>query len=218
MITTQNTEPSLHYLVRPPKIKTENPPLLLLLHGVGGNEQNLFSFANSLPEKFLVVSVRGPLTLGSNSYAWFRVDFSTGRPIINEKEAEAARKSIIQFLDELKHKEKFDAKNVYMMGFSQGGIMSYSTALTEPEKIAGIAVMSGRLLPEVKPLIASNERLAKLKVYVSHGKQDNVLQVQYAYDAVEYLKTKGIHPEFHEYSESHTINREMLADVNTWLK
>lgn len=218
MITTQDTKPSLHYLVRPPKIKTENPPLLLLLHGVGSNEQNMFSFASSLPDKYLVVSVRGPLTLGPNSYAWFNVRFSGGGSIINEKEAENARKSIVQFLEDLKLKENYDHHKVYLMGFSQGGIMSYSTALTAPEKIAGIAVMSGRLLPEVKPLIANNERLSKLKVYISHGKQDSVLQVQYAYDAIEYLKTKGINPEFHEYSEDHTINKEMLADVNKWLK
>lgn len=218
MNTIQNTEPSLHYLVRPPKIKTEKPPLLLLLHGVGGNEQNMFSFANELPDEFLVISARGPLTLGTNSYAWFTVNFSNGRPIINEKQSENARVAILEFIQDLKSKEKFDEKNVFLMGFSQGGIMSYSTALTAPEKIKGIVVMSGRLLPEVKPLIASNERLSKLKVYIAHGSQDNVLQIQYAYDAFDYLKTKGIAPEFNEYNEDHTINLSMLSDVKNWLK
>lgn len=218
MIPSQNDEPSLHYLVRPPKIKSDNPPLLLFLHGVGGNEQNLFSLADSFPDNYLVVSARGPLTLGQNSYAWFNVNFSNGKPIINEKEAEASRKVILKFLDELKHKESYDAKNVYLMGFSQGGIMSYSTALTEPEKIAGIAVMSGRLLPEVKPLIASNTRLSKLKVYISHGTQDNVLPVQYAYDAIDYLQSKGVKPEFKEYPNGHSITQEMLSDVIKWLK
>lgn len=75
MNTTQNTKPSLHYLVGPPKIKTGNPPLLLLLHGVRSNEQNMFSFANSLPDKYLVVSAREPLTFSTNSYSWFTVDF-----------------------------------------------------------------------------------------------------------------------------------------------
>ncbi|PWA07299.1 alpha/beta hydrolase [Flavobacterium psychrotolerans] len=217
MITSQEAKPTLFYLVRPPKIQTGKPPLLILLHGVGGNEQDMFSLANSLPEKFLVVSVRGPLTLGPDSYAYFRVDFSTGRPIINEKEAESARVSILRFLEDLKQKETFDEKKVYLMGFSQGGIMSYSVALTEPEKIKGIVVMSGRLLPEIKPLVAINERLSKLKVYISHGSQDNVLQVQYAYDAVNYLKAKGISPLFHEYLESHTISEAMLKDVTIWL-
>jgi phospholipase/carboxylesterase len=217
MITTQNSEPSLHYLVRAPKTKTDNPPLLLLLHGVGSNEQNMFSFADALPDKYKVVSVRGPLTLGNGSYAWFQVQFGSNGPVINEEQAENARKEIIRFIDDLKTVEKFDSNQVYLMGFSQGGIMSYSVALTEPEKVKGIAVMSGRLLPEIKPLVVSEDRLKKLKIFVSHGKQDPVLQYGYAEDAVAYLKSKKLQPDFHTYNELHTINRKMLADVTSWL-
>ncbi|MFV8325009.1 alpha/beta hydrolase [Flavobacterium sp. ZS1P14] len=208
----------LRYLVRQPKIKIIHPPLLLLLHGVGGNEQNLFSFANDLPENCLVVSARGPLTLGPESYAWFQVNFSTGGPQINEQQAEDARVTILDFIESLKNELDFDDKQVYLMGFSQGGIMSYSAALTAPEKIKGIAVMSSRLLPEVKPLIADEKRLEKLQIFISHGKQDAVLQIPFATDAVAYLQTKGLNPEFHQYDEGHTINKQMFDDVNLWLK
>jgi phospholipase/carboxylesterase len=210
-------QPMLHYLVRQPKVKTAHPPLLLLLHGVGGNEQNLFSFADALPDNYLVVSARGPLTLGANSYAWFQVDFTSGRPQINEKQAEAARVTILEFIESLKKNLDFDEKQVYLMGFSQGGIMSYSVALTEPEKIKGIAVLSGRLLPEVKPLVADEKRLAKLKIFVSHGKQDQVLHFPFATEAVDYLKSKGLNPDFHQYDEGHTVNQQMLDDVIKWL-
>ncbi|WKL49260.1 alpha/beta fold hydrolase [Flavobacterium pectinovorum] len=209
---------ALHYLVRQPKTKTQNPPLLLLLHGVGGNEQNLFSFANELPDNFLVVSARGPLTFGPDSFAWFQVNFTGGYPQINEQQAEAARVTILDFIESLKSELDFDEKQVYLMGFSQGGIMSYSVALTEPEKIKGIAVMSARLLPEVKPLIADEKRLEKLKVFISHGKQDAVLHFPFATDAVSYLQNKGITPEFHQYDEGHTISKKMFDDVNLWLK
>jgi phospholipase/carboxylesterase len=209
---------TLHYLVRPPKTKATKPPLLLLLHGVGGNEKNLFLFANELPDNFLVVSARGPLILGPESFAWFQVNFTGGHPQINEQQAEAARLTILDFIESLKNEIDFDYKQVYLMGFSQGGIMSYSVALTEPEKIKGIAVMSGRLLPEVKPLIADEKRLEKLKVFISHGTQDAVLHFPFATDAVAYLQTKGIHPEFHQYDEGHTINKQMFDDVNLWLK
>ena|SRR6218665_565807 len=207
----------LHYLIRQPKIRTENPPLLILLHGVGGNEQNLFSFAPDLPEKFVVVSARGPLTFGANSFAWFQVDFSSGKPQINEQQAENARKMLIDFIEDLKTEITFDAKEVYLMGFSQGGIMSYSVALTAPEKVKGIAVMSGRLLPEIKPLIADEKRLKKLKIFISHGKHDSVLNYQYATDALEFLKTKNLNPEFHSYEEGHTVNKQMFDAVNHWL-
>ena len=90
IMNSSKEQPKLHYLVRQPKTKKTNPPLVLLLHGVGGNEQNLFSFANDLPDNFLVVSVRGPLTLGPESFAWFQVNFTSGHPQINEQQAEAA--------------------------------------------------------------------------------------------------------------------------------
>lgn len=218
IMNSSKEKTTLHYLVRQPKIKTTHPPLLLLLHGVGGNEQNLFSFANALPDNYLVVSARGPLILGPESFAWFQVNFTSGHPQINEQQAEAARVTILDFIESLKNKLDFDDKQVYLMGFSQGGIMSYSVGLTEPEKIKGIAVMSGRLLPEVKPLIANEKRLDKLKVFISHGRQDAVLQFPYATDALAYLQTKGVNPEFHQYDEGHTVNKQMFDDVNFWLK
>lgn len=216
MIDTQH--PKLHYLVRQPKVKTERTPLVVLLHGVGSNEQNMFSLAEAMPENFLVVSARGPLTRGNGGYAWFQVQFSTERSIINEAQAEQARKDILSFIEDLKTVEDFDPAQVYLLGFSQGGIMSYSTYLTEPEKIAGIAVMSGRLLKEIKPLMAPDERLKNINIFVSHGTQDHVLTFQYAIDATEYLTSRGIHPKFHQYNEDHTISPKMLNDVVNWLK
>jgi phospholipase/carboxylesterase len=210
-------EPSLHYLVRQPKIKMKKPPLIILLHGVGSNEQNMFSFADALPDKYKVVSARGPLTFGNGSYAWFQVQFGPNGSVINEEQAENARKEIIRFIDDLATVEEFDTNHVYLMGFSQGGIMSYSVALTEPEKVKGIAVMSGRLLPEIKPLVVSEDRLKKVRIFVSHGKQDPVLKYGYAEDAVAYLKSKELQPDFHTYDEVHTINKQMLDDVNLWL-
>lgn len=217
MIAPSATGTQLHYKVRPPRTTGAKPPLLLLLHGVGSNEQDLFSLADQLPGKYLVVSARGPLTLAPNSFAWFHVSFSTGRPVINQEEAESARKTIIQFIEALRKEQDFNEQEVYLMGFSQGGIMSYSVALTAPEKVKGIAVMSGRLLPEVKPLAAPDNRLQKVKIFVSHGTSDPVLPYQYALDAVEYLKSHGLHPDLHTYQDAHTINAQMLADVVKWL-
>lgn len=211
-------ETLLHYIVREPKIKQDNPPLLILLHGVGSNEKDLFSFADQLPDNYLVISARAPYEISPGSYAWYEVDFSSGKPVINKEKAEKSRSILVQFINQLKEKHKFDDRRVYLCGFSQGAIMAYSVGLTRPDKIKGIAVLSGRLLEEVKPLIKQSEALSKLKVFISHGTQDNVLPVHYANEASAYLKGLGISPDYKEYPEGHTISSGMLDALAEWLR
>jgi len=209
---------SLVYLVRKPTTETENTPLLLLMHGVGSNEQDLFSLAQHLPDNFLIISARGPFSIGSNSFAWFQVSFSTGVPVIDYTQAENSRNTIIQFIESLKTQFLFNENEIYVGGFSQGGIMSYSVGLTRPDLIKGIAVMSGRLLKEVKPQIASPEALKNLQVYISHGTSDNVLSIEYAREANAFLKTSNISPTYKEFEGGHTVTNEMLLSLIDWLK
>jgi len=107
---------------------------------------------------------------------------------------------------------------VYLCGFSQGAIMSYSVGLTQPDKINGMAIMSGRLLEDVKPFIKDSAQLANLKVFVSHGNNDQVLGVHYATESVAYLKQKGLNPTFKIYPDGHTISAAMLKDLVSWLE
>ncbi|MES2141047.1 MAG: esterase [Bacteroidota bacterium] len=207
----------LKYLVRQPQIQTAKPPVLILLHGVGSNEQDLFSFADQLPAKYLVVSARAPITLAEGSYAWYQVDFSTGKPLINSEQEEKSRNIIIQFITDLKKDFSFDEKQVYLGGFSQGAIMAYSVGLTRPDLIHGIVVLSGRLLEEVKPLIASKEKLGQLKVFISHGTNDQMLGIHYARESATYLKALNINTSYKEYAEGHGINNAMLSDMVNWL-
>jgi len=210
-------EPSLHYLVREPKVKTAHPPLLILMHGVNSNEQDLFSLADQLPDKYLVISAQGPYKLGGNGYAWYHADFSVSPAIINKEEAEKTRELIITFIGQLKGKYTFDESKVFLCGFSQGAIMSYSVGLTHPDKIKGIAVMSGRILDEVKPKVVAGKQLKQLSVFISHGTKDKVLAVQQARDANLYLAKLGVYATYKEYMDGHTINREMFGDLVEWL-
>lgn len=208
----------LKYLVKEPKIKIPKPPLIILLHGFGSNEKDLFALAEHLPENFLVVAIRAPYAIGEDGYAWYHADFSTSKPIYNKEEAEKSRNTIIQFIGELKQKHQFDDKQVYLCGFSQGAIMSYSVGLTRPDLIKGIAIMSGRLLEDVKPMIVANEKLKQLNIFISHGTNDQVLNIQNARDAVAYLKKLNLNPVYKEYNEEHTISNQMLNDLISWLR
>ncbi len=214
----QKTTPSLYYIFKEPKIKSAKPPVIILMHGVGSNEKDLFSFANQLPDSFLIISLRAPIKLGNDSYAWYHLSFENGKPISNPIEAEASRLMIIDFINTLKSKHAFDEKRVYLCGFSQGSIMAYSVGLTVPEKIKGIAIMSGRLLEEIKPIIAGKDKLKNLKVFISHGTNDNVLPINNAREANTYLKQLGTNATYKEYPEPHTISNAMFNDLVIWLR
>lgn len=217
--TTQaNDSTVLHYLVREPKIKSAKPPVIILLHGVGSNEEDLFSFANQLPEKYLVVSAQAPIRLGGNSFAWYQVDFSTGKPVFNFEQENKSRNLIIKFIEQLKGKYSLNENEIYLCGFSQGAIMSYSLALTRPDLVKGIAVLSGRLLEEIKSEIASKEKLGQLKVFISHGSNDSTLPIHYAREANAFLKTISISPTYKVYQATHEINNSMMNDLINWLK
>lgn len=205
----------LQYLAREPKLTSAKKKAIILLHGVGSNENDLFSLADQMPEDFLVIAPRGQFTLGPNRYAWFNVDFFTGRPIFNAEQEASSREILIKFIAQVKQKYKID--ELYLGGFSQGGIMSYSIGLTNPKEFKGIISLSGRLLVEIRPSIINNDFVHQLKVFVAHGVQDKTLTIQYARDAKLYLENLGVQLSYHEYDMGHQINEAVLLDMITWL-
>src|SRR6476660_790940 len=93
---------SLHHLVREPKIKKDKNPLLLLLHGYGSNEEDLFSFANELPDEYYVISARAPYDQMYCSYAWYAINFDADEKKFSDiGQAKISRDIIAGFIDEL---------------------------------------------------------------------------------------------------------------------
>lgn len=210
------TLPLIH-LVRQPSSEVSNPPLLLLLHGVGSNEYDLFEVAPLLDRRFLILSLRAPHTLAPGSYAWFEVAFTPQGPLIDPEQAERSRQLLIDFIGQALATYNANPRQVYLVGFSQGAIMSASVALTRPDIVAGAVLMSGRILPEIQPLIASREQLASLPMLVVHGTMDTVLPIQNGRASRDLLSTLPVDLTYREYAMGHEVTAESLADVRAWL-
>ncbi len=206
----------LQYLVREPQVKSTKNKAIILLHGVGSNEADLFRLANQLPQEFFIICPRGQFTLGAGRYAWYNVDFSTGKPVYNKEQEASSREVIRTFISRVK--QKYNLDEVYLGGFSQGAIMSYSIGLIHPNEAQGIIALSGRILNEIRQLIQKNNYLQKLKVFVAHGVQDNTLPIHYAREAKDYLESLGIQLTYHEYHIEHQISNDVLQDLNDWLR
>ena len=156
---------NLTYLVREPKIKQEKNPLLLLLHGYGSNEEDLFSFSSELPDEYYVVSVRAPYDLQPYGHAWYAIHFDADEnKFSDDAQAIESRDLIVGFIDELIAKYPIDATQVSLIGFSQGAILSYATALSYPEKISRVVALSGYLNEKIIVEDYTSKNIKNLKV------------------------------------------------------
>ena len=172
---------SLHYLIKEPKVILDKNPLLLLLHGYGSNEEDLFSFASELPENYYIISARAPYPLPPYGNAWYAIDFDANmNKFSNDEQAIESRELIVTFIDELLEKYPIDKNNVNLIGFSQGAILSYAIALSYPEKINKVVALSGYFNQNIMKDGYENNDFSKLQFFVSHGSVDQVIPVDWA--------------------------------------
>ncbi|HYI94419.1 MAG TPA: alpha/beta fold hydrolase [Bryobacteraceae bacterium] len=209
---------SLVHAVREPAGNTREPaPLLLLLHGVGSNEQDLMGLAPALDPRFFVVSARAPITLGHSSYGWYHVQFTPTGHIIDADEAERSLELLRTFVEELASSYNIDRQRIFLMGFSQGCIMSVASALMAPRNFAGIVGMSGRLLPGIVERAAPADELRGFPAMIVHGTQDQVLQIAFGRAIRDELQKLPVDLTYREYSIGHSVSQQSLTDIAEWL-
>lgn len=209
---------SLEYLVREPKIKLEKNPLLLLIHGYGSNEEDLFSFAAELPDEYYIVSARAPYNLQYGSYAWYAINFDADQNKFSDNDqARISRDLIAQFIDELKANYPIDSNNVTLVGFSQGAILSYAVALSHPEKVQRVVAMSGYINPEIIEENYLKNSFSNLKIFTSHGTVDQVIPVEWGRKAKPFLEKLGINTTYKEYPIGHGVSPQNFYDFKNWL-
>jgi len=217
-MTAKKAALSLTHLFQQPRHPPDGPPpLLLLLHGLGSNERDLVGLAPYLDPRFQIVSLRAPHSLMPDGYAWFELGWTANDVMINFQQAEQSRVLLVGFIAEALAAYGGDPARVYLLGFSQGAIMSASVALIEPELIAGTVLMSGRIPEEIRPQIAATERLAGKPFLVVHGAADTVLPIQNGRASRAILATLPVALTYQEYAMAHEVSAQSLADVAAWL-
>ena len=210
---------SLEYVVRNPKIPAKNSPLLILLHGYGSNEQDLFSFASELPDELLIISARAPITLSPGSYSWYTISFDTNDGKFSDTdEAIVSRDIIAQFIDEVKETYDVDTNKTFLLGFSQGTILSYSVALNYPEKVQHVIALSGHINLDLLNKEHRIQNFSNLDFFISHGSVDQVIPVEWAQNAAPYLNELSIKNSYKEYMVGHGVAPQNFHDFKNWIE
>lgn len=210
---------SLHHIIKEPKASSGKAPLLIMLHGYGSNEEDLFSFAEELPEDLFIISVRAPYKMQPDGNAWYAIYWNnTGGKFSDDKQATESRDQIAVFIEEAVAAYPVDPENVTLVGFSQGTILSLAVALSYPEKVKNIIALSGYINVDILKENYKEKDFSRLAVYSSHGSSDPVIPVAWARKTKPFLDTLGIENSFSEFSVGHGVAPENLLEMQKWLK
>jgi len=181
---------SLHHLVQFPASigNQENHaryPTILALHGRGSNEHDLIGLASHLPDGLLWISLRAPLILGHNSFEWFRVKI-VGKP--DPEQVASALETIDHFIDEILSAYPIHPQKLFLLGFSQGSLLSMCYALTHPSRVAGVIAQSG-YIPNGMDLEIREAEVKNKPFILTHGEQDTMIPVEWAHTSRDHCKS-----------------------------
>lgn len=212
------TNLSIYHLLRMPAgynpaDKETRYPAIFALHGHGSNERDLIGLAPHLQDNLLWVSGRGPVDFAPGAYDWYPVT-QFGRP--DPVHLEAALASIDRFLSELLDAYPIDPQKLFLLGFSQGSMISMSFLLTRPHRIAGVIAQSG-YVPMQSGLQVDEAGVKDKPVVMTHGYEDSSMPLEWSHQSRDFLQRYSVNVEYHNFHMDHTITAESLAAVRAWL-
>jgi len=204
----------LQYRIREPENITSETPLLILLHGYGSNEEDLFSFAPTLPENWMIVSLRAPLSSTYQGFSWYDIDLMNVENRIDVPQAKASVQAILQHIEKIKQQYGLTDGPTHLAGFSQGGIISYALALQNPDLFSKIACLSCYYEEKlVGNFPKDRKKIEKLRFFISHGTDDTVIPLEWGRKAADILYDMGAYFSFREYMSGHGVNQKNYMDL-----
>lgn len=207
----------LEFLIKEPSFSVK-APLLILLHGYGSNEQDLFSFASELPDNYRIISLRAPYNLGMhNSFAWYAINFDADQNKFSDTDqAKSSMELLNKTVVELQEKYGNHAEDTALIGFSQGCILSMAFALNYPKLVNNIVGLSGYLIPDLLP--NQDRDYSNLHIYNSHGTMDGVIPLSWAEKTENYMQKHHIDYVFETYTVGHGVHPQNFYSFKAWLE
>lgn len=209
---------SLEHNYRPSSL-SQNAPVIIMLHGYGSDENDLFSFASELPSEYAIISLKAPIVMQPYGNAWYNIYFDANDgKFSDDEQAIESRDLIAKVIDEICNKYPVNSKNVTLLGFSQGTILSLATGLSYPEKIKNIIGLSGYVNEGILKEGYKSHDFSHLNIYSSHGSVDMVIPVDWARNTQPFLKDLGIDCHYSEFPVGHGVAPQNFYEFRDWLK
>lgn len=198
-----------------------SPRLLLLIHGLTGDENSMWVFARDLPPHFWMIAPRAPHTAEPFGYSWRTLQPATvGRPTFEH--LLPAAEALIRLIDEYQASIGIDAsperkRRIDVIGFSQGAAMSSVLAFLYPQRIRKVGILSGFVPSGVDAYIPGRPLEGK-KIFVAHGTKDDTLPVDLALASIEILEQAGAQVTYCEDEVGHKVGLNCLRALRSYLE
>lgn len=193
-------------------------PLIVMLHGLYGDENVMWLFDQALPRSATVISPRAMFT-SANGYSWAR---SVERGELGQVDFAAALEVLSHFIPEMIERYECDPQRVVVMGFSEGAALSYALSLARPELLCGVIALAG-FMPDVPKHSERSCEAAESKSAVGpryliiHSTDDDIVPVALAREARSVLEARGMEVDYREYSGGHKVAAQGMKDIAQWI-
>jgi predicted esterase len=205
-LTVSENEAPLAFRLRMPEDEQAVP--IVMLHGLSGDENVMWSLESALPPEGLVVTPRGPHPQRQGGYAWNPI-IKAWPPLVSEFTEAIDR--LERLFDYLQSEYAMPRDRVVLMGFSNGTAMSFAAAMAPLSQTpAGIIAISGHL-PE-----GDLTPLSGVPVYWGHGSKDTFIPIDIALADAERLRASDVPVTFCEADVGHKLGAHCLKDLRSW--
>jgi len=209
---------SFDYSVKESLTFNKNNKVIIMFHGYGSNKDDLFSFAKFMNPNFLIISIQAPIQMDYNSYCWWSLSLNNDMELqMDIKEAKNSLNELNRFISEdLSVNYNFDLNQVYLLGFSQGCMISYALSINFPKNYKKAVGLSGKIPHEI---INFNEKFdySNHNFFCSHGLNDQVIPIEIGRESDKWFSEKNINHKYLEFESAHGINSENFEQMNLWL-
>ncbi|GAC1324835.1 MAG: alpha/beta fold hydrolase [Chloroflexota bacterium] len=208
-------ETPLNHRSRPATTGHGPYPALILMHGLGSNEDDMMSLAPHVDDRMYVFSLRAPLPSRWGGYSWF--DYEVEGPWVGGRSIGRSLTAVSQFLNAVVEDYPIDPTRIYLGGFSMGAAMTGALVLLEPERVAGGLMISGFLPPDGSPPRYRGSDAAGHPIFQAHGTRDHIVSIAFARQTRDFLQRTPVDLTYREYPIGHEVSAPELSDVAEWL-
>lgn len=182
---------------RPPAGGGDARSLVILLHGLGADGQDLIGLADhwarDLPHTaFVAPNAPHPCDMAPMGYQWFSLQNWTPESLLEG--ARAAAPMLDAFIDDQLARHRLDESRLALVGFSQGTMMSLQVALRRDRPVAGVLGYSGALIGAET---LADDLVSRPPITLIHGDADDLVPVSAMHAAAGALGQAGLAVEWH---------------------